>query len=137
MSGHKKLDPNAVVPCFHCLFLMYGPPLRVERVPVSDVRAPVTRGTGVRARYLFIRLTWATRGKKGFSATVRASIRANIQQLGEIRAATDGDHSVTGIKQLFTRRAELRAAALAVEGHHDDRPGMEVLELAHGFADPG
>jgi hypothetical protein len=43
MSGDEKPDPDAVVPCFHCLFPMSGPPLR-------DVRTPVTRGTGACAQ---------------------------------------------------------------------------------------
>jgi hypothetical protein len=33
-----------------CLFPRYGPPLRVERVPVPEVRTPVTRGTGACSR---------------------------------------------------------------------------------------
>ena len=58
MTGREKLDPDAIGPCFHCLFPMYGPLLRVERVPVPVVRTPVTRGTGACSRGTDPRYAW-------------------------------------------------------------------------------
>ena len=47
-----------VTRCQNRRHAMYGPPLRVERLPVPDVRTPVTRGTGACSRCTDPRYAW-------------------------------------------------------------------------------